>query len=210
MPRAGSLERAGRLTAAIRRGDRRYKHGYFGTRTYHAWACMIARCRNKNRREYPRYGGRGISVCGRWKKFVNFLEDMGEKPEGLSLDRIDNSKGYNPNNCRWATKKQQANNTSNNTILEWGGAKRTLSQWADHFGVGYGTFCSRWMRGYSLERLMRPKVVQATFIRWKGKTKTASEWGRELGLTAKTINRRIRDGEPVDRVLQKGDLRACR
>lgn len=96
------------------------------TPTYYTWAGMLARCRNKNDPAYPRYGGRGIEVCDRWsgdEGFKNFLTDMGERPNGLSLDRVDNSKGYLPENCRWATAKEQAGNTRNINLLsidiEW-------------------------------------------------------------------------------------------
>ena len=82
-------------------------HGYYGTTTYKSWDSMKARCRNKNN---PKYGGRGITFCKRWEKFENFLEDMGERPEGTSLDRIDTDGNYEPGNCRWATIEEQNRN----------------------------------------------------------------------------------------------------
>lgn len=88
------------------------KHGH-NTRkngaspTYYTWAAMIQRCTNEKDKSYARYGGRGINVDERWLSFENFLEDMGERPKDLSIDRIDNNKGYYKNNCRWATRSQQ-------------------------------------------------------------------------------------------------------
>lgn len=81
------------------------------SRTYTTWDNMIQRCKNPKRNFYEYYGGRGIKVCTRWLKFENFLKDMGERPEGTSIDRIDPNGNYELNNCRWATKLQQANNT---------------------------------------------------------------------------------------------------
>lgn len=94
-------------------GERSRVHGAKRTPTYMSWRRMRRRCFDENGEAFKHYGGRGISVCERWlgrQGFVNFLADMGERPEGLSIDRIDNDKGYEPGNCRWATPKEQNNN----------------------------------------------------------------------------------------------------
>lgn len=86
------------------------KHGLYKTSTNSSWASARNRCNNPNNKDYADYGGRGIKFCEKWKDFRLFLEDMGEKPDGLTLDRIDNDGNYEPGNCRWATKSQQNSN----------------------------------------------------------------------------------------------------
>lgn len=133
------------------------KHGHATngiSPTYHSWASMIARCTNPNNKAFPDYGGRGISVCERWKTFQNFLEDMGEKPTGLSLDRINNDGNYEPGNCRWASDRTQARNRRSNRFLTFNGKTQSIRDWAQEMKLGYQNLTSRLHYGWSVERAL--------------------------------------------------------
>jgi hypothetical protein len=112
IPRIVSDEARARMSAerTIHGHGRKRSEGRQATKTYHVWAAMIQRCTNSKSRDWKLYGAIGISVCDEWRDFSNFLRDMGEKPYGLSLDRIDNDGHYTPGNCRWATATEQARN----------------------------------------------------------------------------------------------------
>lgn len=115
------------------------KHGMYGTSTYNIWAAMLSRCNNPKQLEYHNYGGRGIKVCIEWEDFTNFLNDMGEKPEGMSIDRIDVNKGYSKENCRWATNDTQQNNRRDCLYITYKGRKQTLKQWSRELGINCKT-----------------------------------------------------------------------
>ena len=111
-------------------------HGLTGSRTYRIWAQMKNRCLNSSNKDYKYYGARGITVCERWRTFENFLEDMGEAPHELTLDRHPNPGGdYEPGNCRWATMKEQNRNRRSHVMLTHEGKTQCLSAWAEELGI---------------------------------------------------------------------------
>lgn len=118
-------------------------HGQCGTPTYKSWAHMLYRTTNPDHPDWGLYGGRGIITCDRWRSFENFLEDMGERPRGTSIDRIDVNGNYEPGNCRWADPKTQARNVRRAILLTHHGETLPLAEWAERMGVVYGTLYSR-------------------------------------------------------------------
>jgi hypothetical protein len=104
-------------------------------REYRTWKDMRSRCNTPTDTDYPDYGGRGIRVCERWNDFAAFYADMGDRPRGMSIDRIDVNDDYAPDNCRWATAKEQANNKRSNHRIEFQGETKTLQQWCDELGI---------------------------------------------------------------------------
>lgn len=129
-------------------------------RTYRVYVSMLHRCRNVNHPNYASYGGRGITVCERWLSFEHFLNDLGPQPAGMQLDRINNDKGYSPDNCRWATRKQNSRNTRRNHILVINGESACISEWAERAGINKTTLLLRIRRGWSPEQAVSSSVRQ--------------------------------------------------
>lgn len=135
------------------------KHGMYNSLTYKSWACIIERCYNPNSSNFQNYGEKGIIMCERWRdSFENFLEDMGEKPDGFTIDRIDVNGNYEPLNCRWANAKTQANNRTNNRKISYNGEIHTLAEWSDIVGIKPSTISKRIDKyGWSIEEALTRK-----------------------------------------------------
>lgn len=141
---------------------------------YQAWRNMVVRCTNPKYKFYHRHGGRGIKVCDRWRgSYAAFLEDMGVKPSpSLTLDRIDNDGDYTPENCRWATRKEQSRNSRTNHNLTFQGKTQCLAAWADETGIKAGTLYSRLKNGWSTERALTEPARR----RWRNQRISTISW----------------------------------
>lgn len=147
--------------ARERASETHRKHGGSRSPEYRSWKSMIERCTSEAHPAYHRYGGRGITVCEAWRKFENFLVDMGERPEGTTLDRIDNDRGYEPGNCRWSTAKDQALNRHDTKMIEAAGQTRCMADWARVLGITRGDLWGRLRRGKTVELLLHERGVAA-------------------------------------------------
>jgi len=166
---------------------------------------MKDRCHNPSSSGYENYGGRGIRVCSRWRKFENFIRDMGPRPsDAHSVERKDNDGNYSPDNCIWATRSQQNRNTRNCHKITWRGKSQTVAEWALELGVKAASISARIRNGWSereaLEtsfedpmqtRSMRRGDLMVTF---RGETQTLAEWSRRTGIGRTTLRHRIAIG----------------
>lgn len=142
---------------------KRAKHGMWKSPEFQVWSSITDRCYNENHPNYANYGGRGITMCDRWREsFQNFYDDMGPRPEGKdvggrslwSIDRIDNNKGYAPDNCRWATTPTQMRNRRDNVLISFNGETKHLRQWSIELGIPWGTVYARYRAGMTPEQIL--------------------------------------------------------
>lgn len=141
--------------------------------TYSTWLSMHQRCNYAGHKSYSRYGGRGIKVCARWEEFEAFRADMGARPDGMTLGRINNDAHYEPGNCRWETIQQQQRNRSSNRIIAAFGQELALCEWSERTGISAGAIAKRLQAGWSVERALSsmPRIASKTgpdgLKRWK-------------------------------------------
>ena len=184
-------------------------HGMTNTRSYSAWHNMLQRCENPKHEKHSRYGGRGIKVCERWQSFPNFLEDMGECPTITgSIDRIDNNGDYTPENCRWATYKQQNNNRSDNCNFTYNGKTQSIQAWSEEYGINHQTLYNRLMTlGFSVEEALSAPtdkrggaaVRDRPMYTYNGETRCLKEWAGILGINYQTLFKRISSNWPIEK-----------
>ena len=132
----------------------RISHGQSNSREYRLWAEMKKRCTNPAQKTYAYYGGRGITFCERWKDFSNFLHDMGPCPDGYTLDRINPNANYEPNNCRWASRKEQSRNRRSNHFITYNGETHCLAEWAEIKGISRERLKNRIKRNWPLDKAL--------------------------------------------------------
>lgn len=133
-------------------------------KTYQCWLDMRQRCYNPNSKRYYTHGARGITICDRWlESYDNFLKDMDIKPEGYSIDRINNDGNYEPNNCRWATSKQQASNRRTNNNVTYKGITKNVQEWSKDLGLSHAALSKR-LRNWDLEKALTTERLEQ-FVR---------------------------------------------
>jgi len=169
---------------------------------------MKIRCTNPKYRSYKDYGGRGISICERWAdSFDNFLADMGPKPSRKhSLDRFPEVNGnYEPGNCRWATNTEQQRNKRDNTILEYGGVRACVAEWAEIRGIRQDTLLKRIGKyGWTIPQALGfdpPPVNRRHPLTFQNRTLSMKEWAAETGIPSSVIESRTARGWTVERTL---------
>ena len=176
-------------------------HGMSYTPVWHSWAAMRQRCHYPNDINYKNYGARGIHVCERWmNSFENFYSDMGDRPQGMSLDRIDNDGDYCPENCQWSTKPEQGINQRTNRLIEYDGERLTLMQWSRRTGLSKHTISRRLKSGWSVEKtlttplhatrkgqLNASKLKEADILAIRASDLSASELAVQYAVTPSNI-----------------------
>lgn len=181
-------------------------HGMCGTPTYSSWQSMLDRCRNPKAKQFKNYGGRGIKVCERWQKFENFYADMGSRPDGETLDRINVNGDYEPGNCRWADDETQYNNTRKTRLITVDGVTLSATQWKRKTGI---CVHQRLHDGWTEEEAIKgrpPRKVTHDHRRKRltycGETRTIQDWAERLNINVKRIHNRLARGWTVEETLR--------
>jgi hypothetical protein len=177
-------------------------HGLSKTPEYETWLAIRKRCHDESAKDYYRYGGRGIAVCERWREsFEAFYQDMGPRPSpDHSIDRKDNNAGYSPNNCRWATTEEQANNRSTNVTYLIDGENLTLAQIARMHQLNPATIKKRLKCGKSLAEAVAP--VDRPMYTYDGETRSLASWANILGFDRVKAQLRLSRGWSFERAIE--------
>lgn len=183
-------------TQKMKNGELHLKHGYAKTRIYRIWNLMKERCKNKNNPSFMNYGGRGITLCKEWESFDPFCKWAMSHgySDKLSIDRIDVNGDYCPENCRWATAKEQSRNKRTNREIEYNGKTMLLKDWANELNISSSTILSRISKGLPIEKILSREKPKYKKITYNGKTMGWKDWEKEVGISRKVISSRIKYG----------------
>lgn len=181
------------------------EHGMFNTPEYGSWQAMKNRCNNPSFKNYDRYGGRGITYDPAWEDFKNFLKDMGEKPSPKhQLERADNDKNYNKENCIWATRKQQTRNRGGKRatrLYTYSGKTMCIKDWAEEVGISPSSMQKRLNKGWPLEKAFsKERHDGPQLYTFEDKTMSLTEWSKHLNVPKPTLTGRIKMGLPPEKI----------
>lgn len=180
-----------------------YRHGLKGTSIYNIWINMRRRCHDPENAAYESYGARGITVCDRWRNDVAAFDvDMGPRPSRRhSVERKDNSLGYSPGNCVWATPVEQQTNRCDTRMYAHQGKTQCLTHWAREFGLDHRTVARRLDRGLDIADALSPDRLRRKDLTLRGRTQSLPEWSRELSIKQETLWGRVLKGWADEAVL---------
>lgn len=210
--RGGHSRSCGCLYKEMFGKGKNFKHGLSNTRINHCYTSMKGRCYNNKNRQYKNYGARGIKVCDEWlgenglQNFYNWAMANGYRDD-LSIDRIDVNGNYCPENCRWATIKQQNNNKRTNRVVEYNGEEHTIKEWSEIIGMRYRTLRNRILsKNWTIEEAMTKEIKKwnpqkSRIIEMNGEKHSLSEWARIKGIRQDTLHLRLKAGWSVERAL---------
>ena len=187
--------------------ERAYIHGGHDTRLYRIYYNILARTESrKTDRAFKYYGDRGIKMCDEWRNNFKIFQEWAISngySDNLEIDRIDNMKGYSPDNCRWVDRYEQIKNRSNSRMITYNGKTQLASEWAREIGMNYKTFLQR-LDTLSIEEAFEKPIKPNFFVlEYNGKKQTIKEWGKELGINPSTIQNRISKGMTIEEALTK-------
>jgi hypothetical protein len=180
-------------------------HSKTKTVEFETWTSMKKRCYGTWHKAYHNYGGRGITVCDRWlekngRGFLNFLEDMGPRPDPeYSLDRINNDGNYEPGNVKWSTKKEQSNNRRVSHFLTFNGISKTIMEWARELNIAETTIHNRLKRGLSVEETLITPIKTEMSCTIEGENKTLSEWVEIYNISKDNVYNRLQKGWDLEK-----------
>lgn len=184
---------------------RSLKHGASTERLFSIWRHMIGRCTNEKEAGYKHYGGRGIKVCSEWLQYENFKKWAltNEYEETLTIDRINVNGNYEPDNCRWATMREQGWNKRDSVKIEYQGELKTLEELSEITGIPQGTLRTRHWKGVKVPELLDKFNSSSKYIEINGKSKPVKEWARLYGINVSTMWTRLRKGIVGEKLIEQ-------